>query len=326
MSLATEFLRAVRGKRSQVSFSRRLGYTSNVAAEWESGRREPSAARALTACLRCGIDVSGAVTRFHELSAPQLGAPAPGRNAELHCAQVAAWLRAQRADRRLTALAAATGLSLFQVSRAFSGATSIKLQTFFDLIEATTQRLPEFIATLVDVENVPSITRDYDRLMASKDLAFSEPWTAPLLSLLETRRYRTCARHDDAALARALGIEPSTVTRCVQRLAEAGLIRRRGKHYEVAQALTIDTRSAKNRLALRAHWARTSGQRVLNPQEGDLFSYNIFSVSKDDFTRIRNLQKNYFSELRAIVAASKDPEVVALMTMHSMLWAEPDGE
>jgi transcriptional regulator with XRE-family HTH domain len=118
MSLATEFLRAVRGKRSQVNFSRRLGYASNVAAEWESGRREPSAARALSACLRCGIDVRGAVSRFHEPSALQLACPAPSRHAEIRPAQVAAWLRGQRSDRRLTELANATGLSLFQVSRA----------------------------------------------------------------------------------------------------------------------------------------------------------------------------------------------------------------
>jgi transcriptional regulator with XRE-family HTH domain len=50
MVLARQFLRAVRGRRSQVAFARRLGYASNVAAEWESGRREPSAADALSAC------------------------------------------------------------------------------------------------------------------------------------------------------------------------------------------------------------------------------------------------------------------------------------
>jgi hypothetical protein len=64
---------------------------------------------------------------------------------------------------------------------------------------------------------------------------------------------------------------------------------------------------------------------VVHARDGDLFSYNVFSVSKDDLARMRALQKRYFSELRAIVAASEDPEVVALITMHTMLWTDPQA-
>ena len=68
--LTREFLRAVRGERSQVAFSRRVGFTSNVAAEWESGRRVPSAATALAVCARAGIDVARGFDAFHRDSAP----------------------------------------------------------------------------------------------------------------------------------------------------------------------------------------------------------------------------------------------------------------
>jgi len=54
-------MRAVRADRSQVAFSRRVGCSSNVAAEWESGRRVPSAATALSCCARVGIDVAAAL-------------------------------------------------------------------------------------------------------------------------------------------------------------------------------------------------------------------------------------------------------------------------
>jgi hypothetical protein len=56
-ALARQFLRALRGNRSQVAFSRRLRYRSNIAYLWESGRNMPTAAVALAAAARTGIDV-----------------------------------------------------------------------------------------------------------------------------------------------------------------------------------------------------------------------------------------------------------------------------
>ena len=81
--IAREFLTELRGKRSQVAWSRRLGYRSNVAYAWESGRRWPTAAETLRACARARIDVPAALTRFYgnppgwlaqlDLTFPELG-------------------------------------------------------------------------------------------------------------------------------------------------------------------------------------------------------------------------------------------------------------
>jgi len=55
--MAAELLRALRGRRSQVAFSRRLGYRSNVAHTWETGKRWPTAAVTLRAARRVGVDL-----------------------------------------------------------------------------------------------------------------------------------------------------------------------------------------------------------------------------------------------------------------------------
>jgi hypothetical protein len=55
-----ELIRAIRGERSQVALSRRLGYRSNVVYMWESGRRWPTAAETLRAASLCRLDVRGA--------------------------------------------------------------------------------------------------------------------------------------------------------------------------------------------------------------------------------------------------------------------------
>src|SRR5688572_10943441 len=94
--LAQQFLRAVRGQRSQAAFSRRLGFASRVAAEWESGRRVPSAKTALIACARTGIDVSAAFGRFNEATAELIEVRGAGRRAAIDAQGIAAWLRAHR--------------------------------------------------------------------------------------------------------------------------------------------------------------------------------------------------------------------------------------
>src|SRR5688572_28684620 len=65
--VARELLRAVRGKRSQDAFARRLGYRGNPIADWEASRRAPTAAEALRACELSGIDVVAAFARFHRV-------------------------------------------------------------------------------------------------------------------------------------------------------------------------------------------------------------------------------------------------------------------
>ncbi|HCH63405.1 MAG TPA: hypothetical protein DFR83_11410, partial [Deltaproteobacteria bacterium] len=64
-TVASEFLVALRGKRSQTAWSRRLGYRSNVAYAWESGRRWPTAAETFRACGRAHIDVEASLVRFY---------------------------------------------------------------------------------------------------------------------------------------------------------------------------------------------------------------------------------------------------------------------
>jgi hypothetical protein len=100
--IAREFLRAVRGRRSQQAFSRRLGYASNVAVKWEAGRRMPVASEALRACTRAGIDVARALEHFHQPTAALLGT-----HTDKH---VAAWLAAQRGAQAIASIAQRAGV------------------------------------------------------------------------------------------------------------------------------------------------------------------------------------------------------------------------
>src|SRR5687767_8936747 len=114
--VARELLRALRGKRSQVMFSRRLGYRTNVAYSWESGRRWPTAAVALGAANRAKVDVPAAVRGFFRSAPPWLERLDPASSEG-----VAALLRDLRGQTPILDLARRSGRSRYAVARWLSG-------------------------------------------------------------------------------------------------------------------------------------------------------------------------------------------------------------
>ena len=105
-------------------------------------------------------------------------------------------------------------------------------------------------------------------------------------------------------LAQRLGVDAATVQQALSGLTSAGLLAEQGGKYRVLRALTIDTRGRPGAtLRLRRHWATVGAERLASPGSRDLFAYNVFSVSRADFERIRVLGQQYFREVRAIVAA-----------------------
>src|SRR5262245_51317701 len=128
--IASQLIRAFRGRRSQAQLSRRLGYASNVVFDWEARRRFPTAANALRAARRTGIDVRAALERFlpgHGF--PHQVDPASPRGVVL-------LLESVRGTQQLAALAQATGASRFAIGRWLSGRTEPRLPDFLALIDA----------------------------------------------------------------------------------------------------------------------------------------------------------------------------------------------
>jgi transcriptional regulator with XRE-family HTH domain len=192
-------LRAVRGKRSQIAFARRLGYRANPITDWENGRRFPTAAEALRAACRAGISVSDALGRFHAAKPPtqaELLAGAP--------TQVAAWLSALRGSTPIGEIASRAARSRFAVARYLRGEAEPRLPDFLCLVDAITGRLPDLIGELVPIESVPTLFLRHRTAAAAKRLAFEEPWTEAVLRLLETSAYQARPAHDAAWIASQL--------------------------------------------------------------------------------------------------------------------------
>ena len=315
--VAREFLRAARGRRSQQAFSRRLGYASNVVVKWEAGRRMPVASEALRACKRAGIDVPRAFATFHEATAPAIGSVSD--------AEVAAWLSAQRGSQSIASVAARAGCSRYRVSRFLSGQTRPRLPEFFGLVDALTGRLSELVSALVDIAHVPSLIAAHNQVIASREAALAQPWSSAVLSLLATGRYRAAAKPTAIAIAHTLGIAPEVALQCVRLLRRAGVLAVRGGFYAVRSALVVDMRDrTQSERALRRHFARVGLERMQAAHKGDLFTYNVFSASRADYARMRQLQMDFFQQMRALAAASEPSEVGGLMVLHLLQWDPVD--
>ena len=315
--VASQFLRALRGRRSQVAFSRRLKYRSNVAADWEQGRRYPTAGEVVRACVVVGVDVEVAISRFQPAAAAAFSADDAG---------AAAWLEALRGQSSIQDISARTGISRHALGRWFSGRTRPRLPDFLRLVDALTGRVQDLVAELVDIEQVPALAERCRRAAASRRVGIEEPWTLPILLALETAGYAALAVHDPSWLARLLGLPVDTVDGCLDLLEDAGVIARTGRHYTVGGALTIDTRTHPQAgRVLKKHWLAVGMERVDAPRSDDILGYNLFALSREDLARVASLQRRFYREVRSIVAASEPSEVLALMNTQLVTW-DPEAD
>jgi transcriptional regulator with XRE-family HTH domain len=308
--VARRFLRAVRGRRSQTALSRRLGFKGNPIADWEAGRRMPTAEQTFRVCQAVGLDVTQAFAHFHP-------APPP-KGCEFN---LTSWLNAVRGAVSLVDLATRTNYSRYQVARWLQGNAKPRLPQFLRVVDILTGRLSDLLAGLVPIDAIPEIVADHLQRDAARRLAYEEPWTEAILRVVETEGYQSLPMHVTGHIARQLGISESTEMRCLQKLEVSGILERHHERYVCVGSLNVDTHAAPT---LKVHWSDVARNRILSPSPDDLFAYNVFSVSASDLHRIRELLRAAFRQARAIAAATPTTERVALINVQLACWNDPD--
>src|SRR5688572_30799791 len=214
--LAAELIRALRGRRSQLAFSRRLGFRTNVVHTWEAQRRWPTASRALLAAERAGADPRAALTRFYRIP-PAWLTPTAALTPEL----VARLLADLRGRATIGDVAQRAGRSRFAVGRWLKGEAEPRLPDFLRMIEATSLRVLDFVAAFVDPRSLPSVTPRWEKLEAGRRAAFELPWSHAVLRVLELESYRRHP-HREGFIADQLGIGLDEEQRCLEALIGSG--------------------------------------------------------------------------------------------------------
>ncbi len=305
--LACDWIRALRGRRSQRALSQRLGYRSNIAYRWESGRCFPTARVLLAAMRKLGHDVKGAIERFYGARPPWLDSVHPATRDG-----VALLLEDLRGRTSVVQLADKTGFSRHRVARWLSGTTEPKLPEWLALVEASSLRLLDFVAAFFDPASLPSVAKEWQRLQAVRHSAYERPESHVVLRALELADYARSKRHDDEFVARRIGLSARDVAECTRLLETAGQIRWQDDKWAPVEEGVVDTRRDELKArALKAHWLRLAADHVERGGEG-IFGYNLFSISKRDFAKAKEIHLRYYRELQELVARSKPNEHVAL--------------
>jgi transcriptional regulator with XRE-family HTH domain len=313
--LSSEILRALRAHRSQVQFSRRLGYDSNVAYTWESARRWPTAARALYAARRTGVDLDAGIRRFYRTPPAwldTLDVATPDGVSQL--------LRDLKGDIQILDLAARTGRSRFAISRWLKGTAEPRLPDFLRVVQGCTARVLDFVAALVDPARLPSVQDAWHALEAARRVIFEEPDTQLVLLALELDAYQALPEHVPGWIGARVGLHPHAEARAIQRLADTGQIHHIDGIWQIGQVQAIDTRRYPEAgLRLKTWWAELGIERLARGSDG-VFSYNAFVVSDEEFAHLQQLHRRYYRAVRAIVDASEvgDRVVVTNLQMFAL--------
>lgn len=308
--LAAELVRALRGKRSQMALSRRLGYKTNVLYLWEAQKGAPTGAGFLKLAERVGVDVRQALEHFYRTPPPWLREHQP-----VSVSGVAALLDDLRGASTLVDTARKLRVSRFALSRWLKGEAEPRLPDFLELIEVSSLRLFDFIALLVNPERIPCLTERWSDLQLARRAAYERPWSHAILRALELQQYRALAKHESGWLAKALGLPLEEELECLALLERTGQIESDKGKWRARQVRTIDTRKDPEAARqLKAWWAKVGSDRFKAGAEG-VFSYNLFGVSQADYKRIEALQRAYFREIRNIVAESEPVETVAVVNL-----------
>ncbi len=307
--LASELLRELRGRRSQTALARRLGYSANVAHTWERGTRFPPASVLFRLGALNGLE-QRALARFCNPAPLQL----PGATS-WQGAHTAALLQALIGDNPLSGLARSIEVDRTTLGRWVRGATEPRVPELLALIDAATHRLVEFVACFTDTDRIEALRELSRDLVAQRRMAYELPWSHAVLRALELDAYRRLPAHEPGFIARAIGIDLAAEQALLAELSAAHLIRKQRGKWVVARVLTVDTRNDPERdRRLKEHWAEVALTRLRHgPRPTEAFhSYNLASVSHEDFSKIRALHAEYFERVRRIIAESRLAERVVL--------------
>ena len=304
---ANELVRAVRGRRSCADMSQRFGYRSNVVQRWESRRSFPPAARFLSLLQSLHPRRKTCFESFFKRR-PVWLEPARGIDA----AAVAAFLRDLRGKTPLAELAAASGFSRHRIGRWLSGNSEPRLPELLCLVDITTRRLPDWLATLTDPSLLASVSREWRQLCLAREAAYTQPWSHAVLRALELDGLPVGRERQVTWITQRLGVSAAAVLAALQRLEQTEQIVSTRRGYRLARALVVNTsHDPKGARALKASWTRVALERLEHGGPGN-FGYSLFALSKADMVKLRDLHLSYLRAMQQLIAASSPNECVGL--------------
>jgi hypothetical protein len=144
-----------------------------------------------------------------------------------------------------------------------------------------------------------------------RQAAYEESWSHAVLHALELDEYAT-VKKTEPWIAGVLGIDTGQVERAIGALERAGQIARVGDRWTALRATAVTTGAdPTTRGLLTRAWIDVAAARLAKGTPGH-FGYSVFSVSRADLRRLRDLHMEYLREMQSSIARSTPNECVGL--------------
>ena len=305
--VASELVRAVRGRRSCAELSRRMGYRSNIVHRWETGQCWPSASRFLALQQQRSARTGSWIERFFNMSprwADGLDPVSPPA--------VAAFLQHLKGKTSVVRIAELSGRNRYSVARWIDGSTEPKLPDFLCLVDACSRRLVDLVAALVDPAVVPCLQERWQQEQLARKAAYELPWSHAVLRALELADCPSGVTAQRAFIARKLGISSDKVREALTVLEATSQIKKQRGRFVPREVMAIDTsRDPKGARELKVAWTATALDRLTSGADGR-YGYSLFAVSRADLARLHDLHLQYVRAMQEVIASSKPSECVGL--------------
>ncbi len=305
--VASQLIRALRGRRSCAELSRRAGYRSNIVHRWEAGQCWPTAAGFLQLRARLRPRANAWLEHFlHALPswAGELDPSSP--------TAVAAFLRHVRGKTPITRIATLAGCNRYSVSRWLQGTIEPRLPDFLRIVDASSRRLLDLVAALEDPARLPSLREPWRQHQLAREAAYDLPWSHAVLRALELADSPRGLSAQQAFIARKLGISSEQVREALRVLEAMAQVKKTRGRFVPREVTAVDTGSDPVRArGLRVTWTTTALERLRRDAPGH-YGWSLFAVSKADLVRLNNLHLQYVRAMREVIASSSPSECVGL--------------
>lgn len=293
-----ELLVALRGEQSQLAMSRHLGFTFNQWHKWETEQKWLRWDEFVDILIELKIPVKNIFTTLFNFADDPRNFQAILRNlcVGLSTEKIAETLE-QDED---------------TIKRWAKNDISPSVETVLCLIQVRQNNLAELIAKLVSIDNVPALKTLFQSQKAHKNVEVQYPFSPAIEACFCLEAYKQLPIHSDQWVAERTLISVPLVRASINKLENAGTIRKLGNHYELVDGwVQLNGLPLKEAVKVDHYWTKRALDRYSGPDQipylpddranTNVRSFRVAAVSTEAAFQIQERLRQASQDVLAII-------------------------
>ena len=300
LELRKEFLKEVRGSRTQNYLNQKLGFDFNQCYKWESGDKKFLWTDFVDVAHALRLDLKPALVSLFRY----FGDPKDYGSFVFYLCQ----------GRKVSEISRNTGISRDRIGRWFKNVMPPNLEDVFSLIITYyPMTLLTLISSWVDIRNIDSLYDLYGELVEFHQFFAEHPYVYAVSRCLELDEYKKLPKHDDNFIANRLGISPDVVALSLEELSKKRIVSLRKNVYflnvtdfSIRMGFEREKPIRQFYIDQASSFIRRSNKFI--PRGCALF-YDVYACNGPDIRKIIDKCYTFYREIRQMVNKSaNDPK------------------